>query len=147
MSGYDRPLPDVHRPRSAPFWAGTRQGRLLIQRCSRCHYLRFPPTRLCPECLGADHEWSEVSPTGTLYSLATYRRALDKRFEGHVPYTVAHVQLDEGPRIVGTLEGGTASAEVGSRVVGVFDPVTPEVTLLRWRTEGADVNHTAMEAE
>jgi uncharacterized protein len=135
LSTYDRPLPDVTRPRTEEFWSGTQQGQIRLQRCDACGYLRFPPARICPECLAAQSRWTELRPSGKLYSFATYRRAFDKRFERHLPYTVAYVELDDGPRMVGTLIAGAEQAAVGSRVTAVFDPVTPEVTLVRWALE------------
>lgn len=135
MSTYELPLPDVTNQRTEEFWAGTRRGQICVQCCDACGYLRFPPARICPECLAPQSRWTELRPSGKLYSFATYQRAFDRRFERHLPYTVAYVELDDGPRMVGTLIAGDQEVAVGSRVTAVFDPVTPEVTLVRWVLE------------
>lgn len=135
MNTYDLPLPDTRNPRTEEFWAGTMSGRLRCQKCGTCGYVRFPPARLCPECLGSQVRWTDLRPSGTLYSYTTYERALDRRFEKYIPYTVAYVELDDGPRMVGTLLADATEATVGQRVAAVFDPVTPDVTLVRWELE------------
>ena len=63
-----------------------------------------------------------------------YRRAFSKAFAADVPYAVGYVQLDDGPRLYGTMVGELDSLEVGQHVTAVFDPVTPEVTLVHWAT-------------
>ena len=132
MSEYRLPLPDTEDEVSAPFWAATRDGRLSLQRCDACGYVRYPPSRYCPECLSDRATWAEIEPAGTLYSHTTYRRAMDGRFKGVVPYAIGYVELDAGPRMVGVLEVPAEQITVGMRLRGTFDPVTPDVTLIRW---------------
>jgi uncharacterized OB-fold protein len=61
-----------------------------------------------------------------------YHRAFSKAFSGDIPYAVGYVQLDDGPRLYGTMTGAPGALAVGLPVRAVFDPVTPEVTLVRW---------------
>jgi uncharacterized OB-fold protein len=132
MSGR-RLLPDVSDPVSAPFWAGARDRRLVVQKCASCGALRYPPLPGCPECLGRDAEWTELRPTGTVWSYAVYHRALHPAFAGDVPYTVAVVELDDGPRITARMAAGAGRVAVGSRVTAEFEDVAPDVTQLTWR--------------
>jgi uncharacterized protein len=47
------------------------------------------------------------------------------------PYNVVQVELDEGPRLMGNLVD--ARPVIGMRVEVIFDAVTPDVTLPRFR--------------
>jgi uncharacterized protein len=61
-----------------------------------------------------------------------YHRAFSKAFAGDIPYAVGYVQLDDGPRMYGTMTGEPGALGAGLPVRAVFEPVTPEVTLVRW---------------
>ena len=54
-----------------------------------------------------------------------------------MPYNVALVQLAEGPRMYSNVVGVPNDAvKVGDPVEVVFDPVTPAVTIPRFRRAG-----------
>ncbi|MFC4944234.1 Zn-ribbon domain-containing OB-fold protein [Pseudonocardia sp. GCM10023141] len=129
---YDKPLPDVNDPGTAPFWAATREGEVRVQRCGECDYLRWPPGPVCPECLSRDAAWIPVQPTGRLVTFCVYHRAFHKGFAADVPYAVGYVELDSGPRLYAAIVGELDALEIGAAVRAVFDPVTPEVTLVRF---------------
>lgn len=132
MNDHPKPLPDPGHPATAPFWQGTRESRLLVQKCTNCGYLRWPPGPACPECLSADAEWTPVRPSGTLVTYCVYRRAFSPAFAGDVPYAVGYVELDDGPRMYGTLRSELDSLRCGRPVHAVFEPVTPDVSLVHW---------------
>jgi uncharacterized protein len=125
-------FPDVNDPATAPFWKGTQDGKVVVQACTKCGYLRWPPGPLCNECLSSDTEWKEISPTGTLWSYAVYHRAMNPRFKNEIPYTVALVELDDGPRMYGRLVGNTTNVAVGAPVRAVLQQVEPGVTVVNW---------------
>jgi hypothetical protein len=125
-------MPDVEDPLTAPFWAGTAERKLVVQKCAHCGYLRWPPGPLCPECQTEGGAWTEVRPSGTLWSIATYHRALDPAFAGDVPYTVALVELDDGPRMYGRIDGDPAALKLDGAVRATFDDVAPGVTFVGW---------------
>ncbi len=131
MTG-QRPLPDVADPLTGPFWAAAAQRRLVVQACPECGYRRWPPGPLCPECQAEGGTWTEISPTGTLWSIATYHRALDPAFADDVPYTVGLVELDDGPRMYGRMSGDPAAFRLDGRVRATFSEVAPGVTLVGW---------------
>lgn len=133
-----RPVPDVDDPRTAPFWAAAADGQLVVQRCPACGALRWPPGPVCTECLTPGGEWAPVRPTGTLYSYAEYHRALDPAFAAEVPYVVALVELDDGPRMYGRFHGPVSTQTVGRRVRAVFDEVAPGVRLVSWAEADVD---------
>ena len=48
-----------------------------------------------------------MAGTGRLFSWTVTHRPTDPAFADHLPYVVAVVELDEGPRLVGNLVGLT----------------------------------------
>jgi uncharacterized OB-fold protein len=91
-----RPLP-IPTPETAHFWAGTREGRLLLQRCPHCDAAYFPPRPFCPICSSSDVEVVEASGRGTLESYVISHLPA-RGFEP--PYAIAVVALAEGPRML-----------------------------------------------
>jgi uncharacterized OB-fold protein len=132
-------LPDRDDPLTAPYWDAALEGRLVVQRCHSCAYLRWPAAELCPVCLSTESSWVELSGEGTVWSFAVYQRAMHPAFADAVPYTVATIELVEGPHMVGTVLTSTGDADadgelhIGDRVSTVFDRVTPEISIVRWR--------------
>ena len=94
----------VATPTTKPFWDATQAGELRIQRCSACtkHYL-YPRTH-CPNCGSSKTEWVKVSGRARLYSYVISHMAAPG-WEGNVPYVIAVVQLEEGPRMLSNLVG------------------------------------------
>ncbi len=133
----DQKFPDVNDPGTAPFWKGTKEGKLVVQACTKCGYLRWPPGPLCNECLSSDTEWREISPTGKLWSYAVYHRAMNPRFKDQIPYTVALVELDDGPRMYGRLVGDAKDFQMGAPVRAVFQEIDAGVTFVGWEIKKA----------
>jgi uncharacterized OB-fold protein len=126
------PLP-VPTPISQPFWDGTRQHRLLLQRCEARHVFYYARSH-CPQCLSNRLEWFDASGKGSLYSFTVARRPTSPDFEQDVPYVIAVVELDEGPRMTSRLvEVDPDAVGIGMRLEVVFDDVTDEITLPYFR--------------
>jgi uncharacterized OB-fold protein len=100
-----RPRP---APESLPFWEAARAHRLLLPRCNACSRHWFPPARRCPHCLSSDFVWAEASGHGRIYSFVVFHRVYHPAFESDVPYVVAIVELDEGPRLLTNIVGTPA---------------------------------------
>ncbi len=116
------------------YWAGLARGVLLLQHCRACGHIQFYQRAMCGRCLSASVEHRPASGRGTIYSFSTVHRPPSVEFRDDVPYTVVLVELAEGPRMLSTLVGtppGTVA--IGQAVEIVYDPVTPEVTLPRFR--------------
>jgi uncharacterized OB-fold protein len=94
---------------SAPYWAALEEGRQIFQRCSACAHAWLPPRAECPRCLSAKPVWETAGGDARLVSWVVYHTAFHPAFEGRLPYTVAVVELREGPRLI-------------SNIVGVDDP-------------------------
>ena len=127
--------PNVEDPLTAPYWIAAREGRLVVQRCSACASLRWPPLPGCPECLHQEAEWTEVSPCGEVWSFVVYLRAFSKDLKEDVPYTVAMVKLDDGPYMVGRL-AAEEPLTVGDHVEAVFHQLPNGETQVRWQRTG-----------
>ena len=124
-----KPLPQPG-PESLPYWEAARTRRLLLPLCSRCGKFWFPPSRRCPHCLSPDFDWREPKGEGRVYSFVVYHRVYHPAFEGEVPYVVALVELDEGPRMLTNIVGvapGNVCCDMRVRVV--FDEVAPDYVI------------------
>lgn len=133
MTDYAKPLP-VLTDENRPFWQTGQRGRLSLQRCGSCSHLRYPISRFCPRCLSPQFEWTDVSGRGTVFSFVVFHRAYHAGFAQEIPYNVALVQLDEGPRLYSNIVGTpNEQVRVGDAVAVVFDQVTPEVWIPKFR--------------
>jgi uncharacterized OB-fold protein len=135
-------LPDLDDPIEGPFWAAAREHRLVVQRCLTCGALRFPLLVGCPDCLGRTFEWAPMVGSGTVWSWAVYHRVLNAAFGGQTPYTIAVVDLDEGPRVTARMAASSPPVAVGDRVVADFEDLTEDVTILRWHLAPPDVDES-----
>ena len=110
MAEPTRPLPNPNEADTRAFWEGTKDKELRYQKCDDCSTVIFYPRRHCTGCLGNNLSWQTASGQGTVYSYSVVRQSYHPFFRGRVPYAVAWIDLDEGPRLL-------------SNVVGVEDPL------------------------
>jgi uncharacterized OB-fold protein len=130
---YAKPLPEITEE-NREFWEGTRRGELRMQKCGACGHIRYPVALVCPKCLSPEAEWTPLSGRGTVFSYVVFHQVYNAGFRDEVPYNVALIQLEEGPRLFSNVVGAAnAEVKVGDAVEIVYDPVTPTVTLPRFR--------------
>jgi len=131
---YKKPLP-VITTEAQEFWDGCKNEELLIQKCSDCGTLRWTPRPMCHECTSMKSGWAKVSGKGTVYSYTIVYHPVHPGFVEEVPYTVVLVDLEEGGvRFLSNLvDCPIEGVKVGMPVEVVFEPVTPEVTLPKFR--------------
>ena len=134
---YRQPLPVVH-PDNAEYWGALKNHELRLQRCQDCQTLRFPVSPVCHRCLSYKADWELLSGKGTLASWIVVEQATGNRaWQEVVPYVVALVNLAEGPRlttnIVGLDHAQFDTLKYGMPLEIVFDDVTPEITLAKFR--------------
>lgn len=98
------PLPDLGGL-SRPFWDSLKQGILTFQRCSSCGYAWLPARSECPLCLGDAWQREPSKGDATLVSWVVYHEAYHPAFAQRLPYTVAVIQLEEGPRMISNIVG------------------------------------------
>ncbi len=132
MTDYKKPLPYVHAE-TKPYWDAAKRHELLVRRCRACGRHHFYPRDFCPSCFSFDVEWVRASGRGAIYSFTVCHRAA-QGFEADVPYNLVLVDLDEGVRVMSTVVGcPNDDLKIGMPVEVVFDDVTPEVTLPKFR--------------
>ena len=124
------------RPRlvglTGDYYRWLRAHEVRFQRCRDCGRFRHVPRELCAACGSDAFEWAPSSGRGEVFSWTTTYRAMHPRFL-EVPFTTVVVELDEGPRVVSSIEGvEEADLRVGMPVRVVFDDVDDELTLLRF---------------
>lgn len=113
-----------------PFWDGAARGELLIQQCPSCWNRWHPPGPSCPRCGRLDPEWVPASGRAELYSLVVVRRAAHPLVESWLPYNVALVELEEGPRLVTTVQADDpATLPFGTDLIVDFHRITPDFVL------------------
>lgn len=121
------PIPDAE---SAPFWTGTLEGKLLVQECSMCGQRQLYGRSLCTNCHSAALSWIESSGRGTIYSRTIIRQNPNRSFKHLIPFVVALVDLDDGPRMMTNIVGTPPEAvAIGDRVKVTFEPVSDAAAL------------------
>lgn len=132
-NGYKKTLPRVDEE-SRGYWEGLQRHELYFQRCADCRTDRFPPRAVCPNCLSSRVEWVRSAGRGTVYSFTVTQQNQAPGFREELPYVVAVVQLDEGPRMMtNVVDCAPDAVRIGMAVTVVFDDVTPEITLAKFR--------------
>ncbi len=108
-------LPEI-TPLNAPFWEGLTAGEVRLQQCQGCGVHQYPPESFCYACGATELAWEKVRGEGTVYSFIVVHQGYHKAFKDFLPYTVAIVQLDEGPRMLSAMLGLEKPIEIGDRV-------------------------------
>jgi uncharacterized OB-fold protein len=108
-------------PASRPWTEEAGTVRLHGSKCAHCGSVAFPPHPSCPAC-GAEsgQDAERLSPVGTLYAFTEIHIA-PAGFA--TPYAVGYVDLPEGVRLFGQIEGGAAALRLGQEVALTLGPV------------------------
>ena len=128
------PVPDEV---SAPFWSACNEGRLVVQSCTACERLQYPPAVACTECGSADSlSWREVSGRGTINGYIVIHDSRLRVWVPEQPYNVAVVQLEEDAAVnfFSNLPGTPPDqVPVGSSVEVEFIDAGPDQKIPEWR--------------
>ena len=130
-----RPLPGADAV-TAEFWSRAAAGELLFQECPACGHRQFYPRAMCTAC-AADVEWRVASGQGTVHTFTVIRQNLAKPFRDELPYVVAMVELDEGPKMMGNVTGCEPDdVTVGMPVECYAVKVDDDLGIPFWRPAG-----------
>ncbi len=85
------------------FFNELKRGKLVGYKCNDCGAYTCPPQSVCQECGSENIELTELRNKGTLRSLTTIYIP-PTGLEDEAPYTVALVETNDGPWIIGRLD-------------------------------------------
>lgn len=128
-----RPLP-VPDETSEAYWAGAREGKLMITRCPVCSYYVHPPQSLCPRCPDVGLVPDQVSGIGVIYSYSVNHLPGVPGFTP--PYAVAIIELAEQQELLtvgNVLDCPADELEVGMPVQVAFEKLNDEIALPQWK--------------
>lgn len=127
------PKPGTH---TRPFWAGTKEGKLMLPRCQDCNRVHWYPRHICPFCHSTNLEWIEGSGEGTLHTFAVQHLVFGPWAE-QAPFVTAYIDLNEGDRMLTVLRGVDPNKpediRIGSKVRVEFDAANDDVSVPYWR--------------
>jgi uncharacterized OB-fold protein len=81
-----------------------KHGKLLGLKCQACGAINVPPKMACRQCASLDMNVIELNGSGKILTFTTVYVAAEGR-EAEVPYIIVMVALDDGPWLMGNLEG------------------------------------------
>ncbi|OJZ76032.1 hypothetical protein BRW65_00825 [Mycobacterium paraffinicum] len=135
-AGLPVPAPSVTEE-TREFWEGLTKSRFLLPRCSGCASWIWYPRGFCPGCGSLDTAWQEASGRGRIYSYTVVRKSGLPGWSEAVPYVIAYVELDEGPRVMSNIIGCDPDAvTIGSPVRVVMPADDNGHALFRFQPDG-----------
>ena len=117
----------------APYWQSLREHNIKLQKCGNCNSFRFPPFSTCYNCGTEGGEWTPISGKGKVYTWTVVHHPLDPRLKAEVPFIIAIIELEEGPRITGRLVNCDSDQKLFEMPVKArYDDLDKELTLINF---------------
>ena len=88
------------------------KGDFVLQECSECQYISYPPRDRCPKCWGV-LTWKHQKRHATLLAETTIHSTTDLYFREHVPWRIGTILLDVGPTAFAHLH---SNVQVGDKL-------------------------------
>ncbi|MFQ5667946.1 MAG: Zn-ribbon domain-containing OB-fold protein [Candidatus Binatia bacterium] len=130
---YAKPLP-VMDGLTKEFYAWCKRHELRLQRCCDCRTWRHVPREMCAACGSWQWEWATSSGRGKVFTWTVVVRSLHPAFHADCPYAAVVVEMEEAVRLVSHVVDCPLDAlAIDMPVEVVFDDVTPEITLPKFR--------------
>jgi uncharacterized OB-fold protein len=106
------------------YWEGAGREELVLQRCADCGTVQHRPRAVCASCLSGEIEHFVASGRGSVHTYTVTHQNGVPPFRDAVPYVLAYVELEEGPRLMTNIVGcDPARVEIGMDVVVDFAAV------------------------
>ena len=86
------------------FYKFMQQGKLMAGKCLKCGKIHLPPRPLCDNCFSQEFKWVEAPGKGKLLTYTVIYIA-PTQFQALAPYAVGIIELDNGLRIPGMIQG------------------------------------------
>jgi len=102
---------------------------LRLQRCGDCEHVYFPPRPFCPACSSRNVRVFKASGHGRLLSYVINHRPHPA---WNAPYSIAIVELDEGPRMMSNIVGCDQTPEalqLDMPLMVTFEQLSDEIAL------------------
>ena len=136
IPGLNRPAP-VSNELSQPFWDACNERRLVLQNCTACERLHYPPAPRCNLCGSSDNfEWKEVEGKGHIDVYMVIRDSRIRGFRSAQPINFAVITLDEDPGInfLSNLPGTPAGeVPIGAPVELIFEETSNGQLVHEWQ--------------
>ena len=121
-------------PESQPFWDACARHELVLPRCGSCGRHWFPPSNRCQHCWSEDYTWVAATGRAEVMSFTVFHRAYAPELADQVPYVVAVVTCEEGPRLITNIVGcDPDQVHVGMPVEVTFADLVDGVALHAFR--------------
>jgi uncharacterized protein len=132
MVEYKKQLPLITSV-DRPFWDAAKQHELMAYKCQNCGAY-YSLVVDCVKCNAPKMAWVRVSGKGKVFTYTIYHQLYSPIWKEDIPYNAAWVQLDEGPiMMTNIIECKKDDIRVGMPVEVVYDDITPEVTLPKFK--------------
>ena len=80
------PIPDEL---SKPFWDACNEDRLVMQTCTACDRMQYPPDQTCYQCGSKDNlEWRQVSGRGKVHGYAVMHDCRIRTLQEDQPFNL-----------------------------------------------------------
>lgn len=128
---YPKALPPIDST-TRPFWDGAKRHELMVYKCLNCGKSYWPAIH-CAACDNPRMEWVKASGKGEVFSFTVIHQA-PPNWSADIPYNVSWIKLNEGPVLISRMvECKNEDIHIGMPVEVVFEDITEEVTLTRFR--------------
>lgn len=121
---------------SKPFWDAVNEQRLVVQHCTACNVLQYPPRPACQECGSTNLDWKQTNGRGHIEEFVVIQDTHLPFRQDDQPFNLALITLDEDPRInfFSNLPGiAPFEVPVGAAVEVTFEPVGPGQLIHEWK--------------
>ena len=104
MAEIEHPKPSANWETRA-YWEGCGRHELVLQRCADCGSVQHRPRAICASCLSSELQHFVASGRGRVYTFTVTHQNGVPPFAQAVPYVLAYVDLEEGPRLMTNIVG------------------------------------------
>ena len=92
--------PEMRSRAAMHLTAAAAEGRLVMQCCSECNEVLYPPRDACSNCLGTDLSIQDIASGGQLIAETTIHASPRLFFRERLPWRTGTIKLDAGPVIL-----------------------------------------------
>jgi len=134
---YDKPLPEF-RPETKPYWDACKKHELLLPKSKETNKFFFYPRAFSPGDDMSEVVWEKASGKAKVWTFSIHHMGPTKAYKSDGAYVVALVETEEGVKMMtNIINCDPKDVYIGMDVEVVFDDVTSEVTLPKFKPAGS----------